>query len=129
VQPGNSASKVGKVWCSIELISDEEGVDFNPYLQQIYFEVKKRWFANMPPSIEKGQEGRNIVEFHVLRDGNVPKDSVKMISSSEKTDFDTVSLETISDAAPFSHLPEKFSKLYIVVRFTFRYNLAPPKPQ
>jgi TonB family protein len=126
-QSSNSAPKVG-AGCTIELFSGREGVNFDPYLREVYLSVKKRWFANMPPSIEKGQQGKNTVEFRVLQDGNVPKDSVKMVSSSEKSDFDAVSLETIGDAAPFNHLPEKFSKSYIVVRFTFFYNLSPQKP-
>ena len=113
----------------MELLSDTNGVDFNPYLRELYQAVKKRWFANMPPSIEKGQQGKNTVEFRVLRDGNVPGDSVKMVFSSEKSDFDAASMETVHDAAPFNHLPEKFSMPYIVVRFTFFYNLSPQKPQ
>jgi TonB family protein len=129
LQASNSVSKAGRAGCTMELLSDTNGVDFNPYLRELYQAVKKRWFANMPPSIEKGQQGKNTVEFRVLRDGNVPGDSVKMVFSSEKSDFDAASMETVHDAAPFNHLPEKFSMPYIVVRFTFFYNLSPQKPQ
>ena len=109
------------------MLSDTEGVDFNPYLREVYLSVKKTWFANMPPSIEKGQQGKNIVEFRVLQDGNVPKDSLKMVLSSEKSDFDTASLQGIREAAPFNHLPEKLSQPFIVLRFTFYYNLPVPR--
>jgi TonB family protein len=81
----------------------------------------------MPASLVKGQQGKNIVEFRVLQDGSVPKEFLKIALSSEKSDFDAASLQGVSDAAPFNHLPESFSKPYIVLRFTFYYNLPPPQ--
>ena len=113
--------------CGIEMRTDTEGVDFNPYLRDVYLSVKKRWFANMAPSVEKGQQGTNAIEFHVLQDGSVPKDSIKMVVSSEKSDFDAASLQGIQEAAPFNHLPDKFSKPFIVLRFMFYYNLPIPR--
>jgi TonB family protein len=113
--------------CAIQLLSDTQGVDFNSYLRDVYVSVKHRWFASMPPSIEKGQEGKNIVEFHVLQDGGIVKDSLKMVLSSGKSDFDAASLQGIREAAPFNHLPDKFSQPFIELRFTFYYNLAMPQ--
>ncbi len=117
----------GTAGLAIEMLSDTEGVDFNSYLRDAYLSVKKNWFANMPPAVEKGQQGINTVELRVLQDGSVPKDFLKMVRSSEKSDFDRASLQGVRDAAPFHHLPEAFSKSYIVLRFTFYYNLPPPR--
>ena len=50
-----------------------------------------------------------------------------MVSRSEKKDFDAASLRAIREAAPFEHLPEKFSQPFIVLRFHFYYNLPLPK--
>lgn len=127
-QHNGSASR-GFAACGIEMKTDIDGLDFNLHMRDTYLSVKKRWFANMPPSLEKGQQGTNAVEFRVLKDGSVPKDSIKMVVSSEKTDFDAASLQAIQHAAPVNHLPEKFSKPFIVLRFTFYYNLPiPPNP-
>ena len=126
-RPPNSTASIGSARAAIEIRTDTEGVDFNPYLRELYFSVKKRWFANMPPSVEKGQQGRNTVEFRVLQDGSVPNDSVKMVFSSEKSDLDSASLQGLREAAPFNQLPGAFSKPFIVLRFTFYYNL--PLPQ
>jgi TonB family protein len=112
---------------AIMMLSDSEGVDFNSYLRDTYLSVKKRWFANMPPSVEKGQQGTNTVEFRVLQDGTVPKDSIKLTVRSEKSDFDAASVEAIEEASPLGHLPEKFSKPFIVLRFMFYYNLPVPQ--
>jgi len=81
----------------------------------------------MPASFEKGQQGTNAVEFHVLKDGSIPTDSIKMVVSSENIDFDAASLQAVQGAAPFNHLPEKFSKPFIALRFTFYYNVSVPR--
>jgi outer membrane biosynthesis protein TonB len=120
----NSRATAG---CAITMLSDTEGVDFNSYLRDAYLSVKKRWFSNMPTSVEKGQQGTNTVEFRVLQGGTIPKDSIKMTVRSEKSDFDAASVEGIQEAAPLGHLPEKFSKPFIMLRFTFYYNLSVPK--
>lgn len=125
-QQQNGSGMKGAAGLAIEMLSDSEGVDFNSYLRDAYYSVKKNWFANMPPSVEKGQQGINTVEMRVLQDGSVPKDFLKMVRSSEKGDFDRASLQGVSDAIPFHHLPEAFSKSYIVLRFTFYYNLRIP---
>jgi outer membrane biosynthesis protein TonB len=127
INPPQQNAPASRAGCAITMLSDTEGVDFNSYLRDAYLSVKKRWFANMPPSVEKGQQGTNTVEFRVLQDGTVPKDSLKMTVWSEKSDFDAASVEGIQEGAPFGHLPEKFSKPFIVLRFTFYYNLPVPK--
>ena len=117
----------GIAGAGIEMRTDTEGVDFNSYLRELYLSVKKTWFANMPPSLERGEQGVNAVEFRVLQDGNVPKDSLKMIFGSAKSDLDAASFQAIREAAPFKHLPEPFAKPYIVLRFTFYYNAPIPR--
>ncbi len=120
-------SQKGTAGAAIEMRSDTEGVDFNSYLRELYLSVKKSWFANMPPSLERGEQGVNAVEFRVLQDGSVPKDSLKMVFGSAKSDLDAASFQAIREAAPFKHLPEPFARPYIVLRFTFYYNAPVPR--
>jgi TonB family protein len=112
---------------AIEMLSDTEGVDFNSYLRDAYLSVKKNWLANMPPSVQKGKQGTNTVELRVRQNGSVPEDFLKMVRRSEKSDFDRASLQGVRNSTPFHHLPETFSKPHIDLRFTFYYNLPPPK--
>jgi TonB family protein len=134
VQPANpqnkdaqpQTSKYPKVAASLEMVSDKDGVDFKSYLRKLYSSVYKSWAGyNMPPSIEKGLQGKNTVEFRIQRDGNIQKDSLKMITSSQKSELDTASLGAVREAAPFDHLPENFSEQFIVLRMTFYYNEIP----
>jgi TonB family protein len=112
----------------IEMRTDTEGVDFGPYMKSLYMSIKREWFAGMPPSVEKGEKGTVTVQFRVLRDGKVPEDFLKVVFSSEKKDLDEASLQAVRKAAPFDHLPEKYSQPFIELRMTFQYNVAPQKP-
>jgi TonB family protein len=56
----------------------------------------------MPPSIEKGQQGTNTIEFRVLQDGSVPKDSLRVVEHSGKSDFDAASLQGVREVMPFN---------------------------
>jgi len=123
------ASKYPTVAIAIDMVSDDGGVDFNAYLREVYSSVYKNWVSYIPRSIEKGLQGKNTVEFHILQHGNVPKDSLKMIVSSGKDELDAASLGAVREAAPFNPLPEKFSEPFIVLRMTFYYNLKPEKSQ
>jgi TonB family protein len=126
--PQESGSvRKGYVAGAIQMLSDTQGVDFNYYLRDVYLSVKKRWFSRMPASVAEGEKGTNTLEFHILQDGTIPKESVKMVLSSGKSDFDASSFQAIREAAPFSHLPEKFPQPFIVLRFTFYYNLPGPQ--
>ena len=126
-QAGGGSARRGKAGCAVELLTDPEGADLHSTLRAAYRSVKDRWFANMPPSIEKGNQGVNAVEFRVLQDGSVPNEFLKMTYGSGKSDLDAASLQAIREAAPLGHLPETFSKPLIVLRFTFYYNIDPPK--
>lgn len=123
----NGPGPVHYAACTIEMRTETEGVDFNEYLRDVYLSVKKRWSEKMPGSVTKGQQGINTVEFHISQNGSVPKDSIKLVSSSEKADFDAASLRAVQEAIPFRDLPDKFSKPFVVLRFTFYYNLPMPR--
>jgi TonB family protein len=112
----------------VELLTDSEGIDFKPYIQAVYSTVSYRWMLAMPTSVQLGEQGRNVIKFRILRDGTVPTDSLKIEISSQKKDLDQASLRAIQKAAPFKHLPEKFSKPFIELRFSFFYNCKPGKP-
>ena len=77
----NTPAPVAKAGCTMQVLTNTEGVDFNQYLREVYLSVKKRWFANMPPSVEKGDQAVDSVEFRILQDGSVPKDSLKVVVS------------------------------------------------
>ena len=128
-QSSGSIQKNAQPHGGIEVLTDTEGVDFNSYLHGLYLAVRDKWQAGMPPAVKSGLQGKNSVQFRVLRDGKVPEDFLKLASSSENKDLDEASLQAVRKAAPFSHLPEKYSQSFIELRMTFYYNIPPQKPQ
>ena len=93
----------------------------------LYISVKQNWFAVMPASVQTGQRGVNRVEFRVMQDGKVPKDFLKLTEPSGQKDLDRASVTAIPAAAPFGHLPEKFSQPSITLRITFYLQHGPRK--
>jgi TonB family protein len=122
----NASAPVAKARCVMEVLTNLEGVDFFKYMEEVFRAIRKSWLADMPPSLEKGIQGVNQVEFHLLQDGSIAKDSLKMISPAGKSDFDAASLQAVRDTPQLGHLPKAFSKPLIVLRFTFYYNVPPP---
>jgi len=85
----------------------------------LFLSIRGKFREGVPPSAKSGQEGKNAVQFRVLQDGKVPEEFLKLIFNSEDNELDEVSLQAIRKAAPFNHLPDKFSKPYIELRAIF----------
>ena len=79
-----SSPAAAKTYAGLEMLIPDEGLDFSHYLQALYLRLKREWFARMPPSALLGERGVVQVRFHVLQDGSVPSDFVKLIKSSGK---------------------------------------------
>jgi hypothetical protein len=123
-QSGDSTARHGQVRSSgLEILTDTEGIEFNPYLLTALLSVRQNWYAVIPPSVDSGEQGINTAEFRILRDGKVPMDFLKLTIHSGNEEFDKASLTAIRASTPFSHLPEKFSGPFIVVDITFYYNM------
>jgi hypothetical protein len=124
-QSGDATPRHGQVRSTpgLEMLTDTEGIDFDPYLLTVLLSVRQNWYAVMPPSVESGQQGTNTAEFRVLQDGKVPADFLKLTVHSGKEEFDRASLTAMRASTPFSHLPERFSHPFIALRITFYYNM------
>jgi TonB family protein len=76
----------------------------------------------MPMAVRLGQQGRNSVQFRVMRDGKVPENFINLVFTSDSQNLDDASLNAIRKASPFSPLPKEFSQPFIELRLTFDYN-------
>jgi len=125
--PESSFAQKATVAATVEMRSDAEGVDFGPFMQSAHRSVKRQFLAVMPASVEKGDKGIVSIQFRVQQDGKVPVDSLKIVSSSGKKEFDDAALNAIRNIAPFDHLPTKFTQPFVELRMTFYYNTVAPK--
>ncbi|HXN23157.1 MAG TPA: TonB C-terminal domain-containing protein [Candidatus Dormibacteraeota bacterium] len=113
----------GTAGAAIEMLTPDEGVDFNNYLARVYASVKRNWFAVMPESVRLGDRGRVTLQFKIMRNGTVPSTEPFLVATSGKEPLDRAALSSIHASNPFEVLPSAFSGPYIELRFTYLYNL------
>src|ERR1700739_1965583 len=53
--------------CSIQVLTDTQGINFDPYLSRVLHDVKQRW-AELILESSKGKRGNVVLEFAILKD-------------------------------------------------------------
>jgi TonB family protein len=103
-----------------QLLTDNQGVDFAPYLRLILQTVKRNWQSVMPEAVRLGRRGKVSIVFSIGRDGQVIK--LVINDSSGIDSFDKAAVPGISMSNPFPPLPSAFKADHIAVQFNFAYN-------
>lgn len=122
VRASNAMPAPGSLACNIDLISDTEGLNLAPYLQQVMSGVRSSWIAALPPSARPPQNKKGQVDVYlaIKREGELK--GLKVEKSSGDEELDRAALTAISGSAPFPSLPTGFRAKEIVLRFHFHYN-------
>ena len=115
----------GTAYGGIEMLTPDEGVDFNSYLQRVYVTVKRNWFSVMPGSVELGEKGIVYLTFRINRDGSVPSDEPVIERNSGKEPLDRAAYSSVRASNPFEPLPPQFKGPYIELRYRYYYNIQP----
>jgi outer membrane biosynthesis protein TonB len=122
----------GRLFSSVDVLSDTQGVDFGPYLQRVLENVRKNWRRAIPESAER-KHGKVVIEFTIAKDGEVrgmtmvPSSGKKIpglniAPSSGDVDLDRAAWAGITVSDPFPPLPSDFTGTYLALRFRFYYN-------
>jgi TonB family protein len=109
---------------AIQMLTDDEGVDFHDYLQRIYIIVKQNWFAVMPSSVQLGDSGEVSLIFKIYRNGSVTEGDPQLVYGSGKEPLDRAAVSSIRASNPFPPLPTQFKAPFIELRYTYCYNEA-----
>lgn len=117
----------GTAAAGIQMLTDTEGIDFNDYLRRVYLTVQRNWYAVMPASVELGDQGIVSLQFKIMKNGAVPDGDPAQVFSSGKEPLDRAAFSSIRASNPFPPLPPGFKAEYIELRFTYYYNLEPPR--
>lgn len=115
----------GTAYGGLEMLTPDQGVDFNSYLQRVYLAVKGNWFAIMPESAELGERGIVVLTFKIMRDGSVPGAEPVINRNSGKEPLDRAAYSSVRASNPFEPLPSQFNGPYIELRYTYLYNISP----
>jgi outer membrane biosynthesis protein TonB len=121
--PGGGGSG-GTAYGGLEMLTPDQGVDFNSYLQRVYLTVKGNWFAIMPESVELGERGVVVLTFKIMRDGSVPGTEPVINRNSGKEPLDRAAYSSVRASNPFEPLPSQFTGPYVELRFTYLYNIS-----
>jgi hypothetical protein len=116
----------GSAGAGIQMLTNDEGIDFHDYLARVYMKVKQNWYAVMPASVYLGDQGVVSLQFRIMRDGSVPDGEPVQVFSSGKEPLDRAAFSSIRGSNPFQPLPSGFKAPFIELRFTYYYNLPVP---
>lgn len=105
----------------MEILSDTMGVDFGPYLSRVLHDVKQHWYELIPESASM-KKGKVVLEFAILKDGSVA--GLKLVGSSGDVALDRPAYGSITGSNPFPPLPREFAGPYLLLRFSYYYNLS-----
>jgi TonB family protein len=105
------------------ILSNTQGYDFGRYLNAVITKVRQTWYAVMPEVARKGEVGRAVVGFDIVRDGKA--ENARLVQGTGNQVLDRGALAAIQLSSPFAALPVDFKGDRLVLRVTFQYNLRP----
>ncbi len=103
----------------VEILSDTQGVDFQPYLNRLLGNVRQNWYALIPVDA-KTKKAKLAIEFALSNDGNVR--AMKLVATSGDQSLDRAAWGAITRSNPFPPLPAKYKGDQVALRFHFFYN-------
>jgi hypothetical protein len=108
----------------IQILSDTQGVDFTPYLQQWYRITQATWKKLMPkevdpPALKKGQD---MIRFKILPNGELMPHSMILEGRSGDVALDRAAWSALTNSR-YPPLPTEFHGPYIELRALFLYNM------
>src|SRR5207245_8213779 len=106
---------------TVQMLTPDEGVDFNNYLARVLASVKRNWYAVIPESAHLGEKGKVVLQFRIMSNGTVPFPEPQLASTSGMARIASAALSSIRASSPFEPLPPAFSGPYIELRFIFLY--------
>jgi TonB family protein len=120
--PGvNTRPSAGRLTTAATILSDQQGVDFRPYMMKVLAAVKRNWFAVYPESARLGTRGKVALVVSIDRSGGVP--SLKIGMPSGVLALDRAAVAGVSASTPFPPLPSEFPGNEIRLQLVFAYNM------
>ncbi|MFC5861020.1 energy transducer TonB [Acidicapsa dinghuensis] len=108
----------------VQVLSDTQGVDFNPYLQKVIRETYRTWDPLIPEEVNPPilKRGQCEIVFTILPNGRVQAHSMTLTGRSGDVALDRAAWGSI-EGADYPPLPREFHGPYLQLRFRFQYNI------
>jgi TonB family protein len=120
---GGGGGGAGTLGNTVTILTPTEGVDFTEYMNRLLASVKRNWYAIIPESARLGDKGMVVIQFKIMKNGEVPQPDPQLTRTSGKEPLDRAAMSAIRASSPFEPLPPAFSGPFIELRFIFLYNL------
>ncbi|MGC1105584.1 MAG: TonB C-terminal domain-containing protein [Candidatus Acidiferrales bacterium] len=119
----SGADGQGMLGSGVQILTPTDGVDFSNYLTRLLARVKQNWESVMPISARMGDKGVVVMQFHIMRNGNMPPPEPVLERTSGKEPLDRAAGAALTESNPFEPLPSAYTRPYIELRIIFLYNL------
>jgi len=118
--PGISGNSRGTgIGAGVDILSDTQGVNFNPYLQRILREIYEQWIPLIPdetrPPLSK--TGSTLVRFTILPDGKIG--NMWLDDSTHDQAINKAAWNSIPAVGQFPPLPKEFHGPNLELRIDF----------
>jgi hypothetical protein len=108
-----------------EILSDTQGVDFNPYLRRILSDIYRNWLPLIPeeskPPLSK--QGETLVRFMILPDGRIG--GMWLDGSTHDDAINRSAWGSITSEGQFPPLPSQFHGPNLELRIHYYVNKQP----
>ena len=111
----------------VEILSDQQGVDFRNWLLRWHRETENTWDPLIPDEVNPPilKSGMVVIRFKVLPNGRLMEpDGVVLEGRSGDTALDRAAWGALT-GSNYPPLPREFHGQYIELRATFMYNMEP----
>ncbi len=110
----------------VEILSDTNGVDFGPYIQQALQLIKRSWLSLIPEEARPHGtlRGETLIRLTILPDGRIR--AMHLDESSHNVDIDRAAWGGITGVGQFPALPPEFKGPSLELRIDFFTNLPVP---
>lgn len=110
---------------TIAMVSSHDGLDANQYMAEVFGKLNSQ-HAIQAENLRVDKPGKLVVEFAILRDGNV--DYTKVIKSTVDRAAAQTQMDAIRTAAPFPPLPNDFKGKSLKLRLYSEFTAQKPSP-
>ncbi len=110
----------------VQILSDQQGVDFNPWLRRWYFETEHTWDPLIPDEVNPPilKQGQVQIRFRILPNGRIMEGSMVLEGRSGDTALDRAAWGALT-GSNYPPLPHEFHGPFLELRAVFMYNLRP----
>ncbi len=109
----------------VDILSDTMGVNFNPYLKRILYEIYHTWLPLIPeearPPLNK--QGETLIRFTILPDGRIG--AMTLDGSTHDQAIDRAAWGSITGVGQFPPLPKEFHGPNLELRIHYLVNKNP----